>query len=398
MTAIALEDLARRLVTQVPGAAPASALPPIGAVLGVHTRDGTRVAAAGSASVGTDQPMTTGTWHDLASVTKVAGTTAAVMRLVSDGLLSLDQQAAGLLPTFGEGAKRDITVRDLLAHRSGMAAWWPLYLEARPGAAPRAAHAVVDALPLTDRPGSRHRYSDLGFVQLGRIVAAVTGLPLASAVRTLVHEPLGVDLRYGTEPGSPVAASALDDRVEREMIDSGIPYPVPFVSAGFAGWRTGLIQGQVHDGNAFHALDGVSGHAGLFGTVPQLLRLAVTLGRARQEPSLWAPEVLDVFFGAAEQAAGDGRQPWQQALGFRRYTLDLGGREVVALGHPGFVGAAMAFVPGAEVAVALGTNRLLHGGVPVPTELLLREVLRLALDPTAPSSFRPAPEPSRGMS
>lgn len=390
MTGRALEVLAHRLVADVPDGAPAGALPPLGVVLGVHTSAGTRLAVAGDRSVGDDSPMTTDTVHDLASVTKVAATTIAVMRLVSQRLLSLDLPASAVLPAFSGGAKDDITVRDLLAHRSGMAPWWPLYLAAEHTAEPSSAHAAVDGLALTHRPGSSHHYSDLGFVQLGRIVAHVTGLPLPDAARTLVHEPLGVDLGYGPAVGAPTAASALDDRIERQMIDSGVPYPVPFASADFAGWRTGVIAGQAHDGNTFHALDGVSGHAGLFGTVPELLSLSVALGRAHEHEDLWAPPVVEEFFAAHGAATAGGPVPWHHALGFRRYGVRVGDREVVVLGHPGFVGAAMAFVPGSPVAVALGTNRLMRGGVPVPTELLLREVVHVALGLTS----LPAPVPS----
>ncbi len=399
----AWEELARRLVRDVPSDAPTHAVPPVGAVLAVHTPGGESLAVAGDRTLEPAAPMTPDTVHDLASVTKVAGTTVTVMRLVSEGLLALDRSVTSLLPAFAGGYKDDVTVRDLLEHRSGMAEWWPLYISAAGGPAPEAAYDVVDRLALRYAPRSGHHYSDLGFVQLGRIVSAVTGLPLPEAVRALVLDPLGVDLGYGPPAGAPVAASGPDDRVERAMLDSGTPYPVPFSSADFAGWRTGTIHGEVHDGNAFHALGGVSGHAGLFGTAGDLLRLATALAHAHEHTSIWSPAVVEEFVSTRHAVP---TRSWNQALGFRRYPVRLGGRTIEVLGHTGFVGAAMAFVPGGDVAVALGTNRLLRGGPAVPLEPLLHQILRVALapdldaaGPRPPGGLRPsspAPDLSRG--
>lgn len=399
----ALQELAVRVVHDLPVDAPTGAVPPVGAVLAVHTPAGESVAVAGDRTLEPAAPMTPDTVHDLASVTKVAATTVTVMRLVSEGLLSLDRSVTSLLPGFAGGYKDDVTVRDLLEHRSGMAEWWPLYISASGGQVPESAHDVVDRLALRYAPRSGHHYSDLGFVQLGRIVSVVTGLPLPEAVRTLVLDPLGVDLRYGPPAGAPVAASGPDDRVEQAMLDSGTPYPVPFSSADFAGWRTGTIQGQVHDGNTFHALGGVSGHAGLFGTVGDLLRLAVALAHAHDHGAIWSSAVVEEFMAAPRPVPA---RSWNQALGFRHYWVRLDGRRIEVLGHTGFVGAAMAFVPGGDVAVALGTNRLLRGRPPVPVEELLHQILRVATDPDPdaagphpPGGLRPsspAPDLSRG--
>lgn len=384
-----LDDLARRLVTRAPAGAPDGAQPPAGAVLATHTPAGEHRAAAGSRSLHPAEPMTLDTVHDLASVTKVAATTATLMALVSRGDLTLDRPVRDLLPAFSGGGKDEVTVRDLLAHRSGMQPWWPIYAAVQHDPSVAAACDVVDRLPLLGPPGSAHRYSDLGFIQLGRVISAVTGLALPDAASTLVFEPLGVDLGYGPRAGAPVADSAPDDRIEQEMLDSGIPYRVPFSAADFRGWRTGPVRGQVHDGNAFHALAGVGGHAGLFGTVPELLRLTVALAHARDHTSIWAPRVVAEFRTAPSAEHHAGPWSWRQALGFRRYTMLRDGHGVDVLGHTGFVGAAMAFVPDGDVAVALGTNRLLRAGPPVPTELMLAELLSAATGPQISSTVAP---------
>lgn len=299
-----------------------------------------------------DEPMTLDTAHDLASVTKVLATTTALIRLVSDRLVDLDAPLSAYLRRSYEA----ITVRDLLLHRGGLWEWWPLYIQ-------------PDLPPPRYRPGRARHYSDLGFVLLGRIVASVTGLSLDQAVTELVTEPLGLAAtRYARPAGSEVAMSALDDRVEMTMLDTGRPYPVPYRSSDFARWRRGSVLGEVCDGNAYHAFDGVSGHAGLFSTVPDLLAYGLAMSRYEEHDGLWRPEVAREFFTPGPDAG--------QALGFRTYELELWDETVTVLGHPGFVGCAVGFVPGRDIALALASNRLLVEGEPTPTDALWAGLLR----------------------
>ncbi|MEU8247786.1 serine hydrolase domain-containing protein [Nonomuraea sp. NPDC048916] len=298
-----------------------------------------------------EEPMTVDTHHDLASVTKVVATTTALIRLVSDGLVSLDAPVRAYLPDCHDG----ISVRDLLLHRGGLWEWWPLYI--RP-----------DPPPPRYRPGRERHYSDLGFVLLGRVVEVAAGLPLDRAVAELVTEPLGLrSTRYARPAGERVAMSARDDRVEMDMLDSGQPYPVPFRSADFTGWRREPVVGQVADCNAHHASGGVSGHAGLFSTVPDLLRYCAALSAYCEHDHLWRPEVAREFFAPGPDAG--------QALGFRRYALRLRDETVTVLGHPGFVGCVIGFVPDRDIALVLAGNRLLTDGPPVPTDALWDDLL-----------------------
>ncbi|GAA3657806.1 serine hydrolase domain-containing protein [Nonomuraea antimicrobica] len=307
-------------------------------------RDGGRLAGAAL--------MTADTYHDLASVTKVLATTTMLIRLVSDRLVDLDAPLSAYLT----GSYEAITVRDLLLHRGGLWEWWPLYIQPR-------------LPPPRYRPGRARHYSDLGFVLLGRIVTAVTGLRLDRALAELVTRPLGLtSTTYGRPAGAQAAMSALDDRVEMTMLDTGRPYPVPYRSGDFTGWRSEPVLGEVADGNAFHAFGGVSGHAGLFSTVPDLLRYAAALSRYEEHDHLWRPEVAREFFAPGPDAG--------QALGFRRYALELPGETVTVLGHPGHVGCAVGFVPGRDIALALASNRLLVDGTPTPTDSLWNGLLQ----------------------
>src|SRR5690625_5838352 len=81
---------------------------------------------------------------------------------------------------------------------------------------------------------------------------------------------------YGPVASDNVATSALGDWAEIRMVETGNPYPILTKERSFSNWRTDAISGDVNDGNAFHALDGISGHAGMFSTLSELL----TLGKA----------------------------------------------------------------------------------------------------------------------
>lgn len=346
--------------------------PPPGIVLAASTPWFEASASAGHRTVQWDgserrgvSEMTADTHHDLASVTKVVGTTTALLRLVSDRLVDLDAAVRRHLPGFAGPGRDDITVRDLLLHRAGLWEWYPLYVVAD---GPEHAHRFVEELPLRYRPRQARHYSDLGFILLGRIVAAVFGAELDRAVAELVTTPLGLTAtRYTRPAGKPVATGARDDRVEMAMLDSQQPYPVPHRSGDFARWRLDPVHGEVADGNAYHAFGGVSGHAGLFSTVADLLRWATALARYEEHDALWRPEVAREFFAAGPDES--------QSLGFRRYRLELPGETVTVLGHPGYVGCAAGFVPGRGVALAVASNRLLVDGTPVPTESLFAELL-----------------------
>ncbi len=329
---------------------------PASAVAGVRTAAGTTVAQGGWARLPAagvpGQPMTAETLLDLASVTKGAATTTLIMLLVADGQLRLDTQARRYLPSFTGDGRDDVTVEQLLTHTAGLRPWWPLYCEAtdRDTAFERA-----QRLPLASRPGTTWSYSDLGLILAGGVVERVTALGLGDAFGTLVAGPLGLTARYGPVPAPRAAASADGDAYEFGMVATGRPYEVPFTAGQFAGWRDRPLRGEVNDGNAAHALDGVAGHAGLFATAGDLLRLGAAIRGGDFVP---AP-VLDRF------AAPVAVHP-EQAIGFRRATV-AGGR-VTLLYHGGFTGTYFALGLEDELVIAGGAMRLYGNLGPIPPE------------------------------
>ena len=299
---------------------------------------------------------------DVGSVTKIAATTTLCMHLVDDGRLGLDSPVSRWLPAFTGEGKDTVTVRDLLEHQAGLWEWWPTYLDG--AGSVRDPLDVVTALPLRRRPRSGRHYSDLGFMLLGAVVAQVHGEPLDRVVRRDVFEPLGMhdteyrrheDARPSESPVSlgRVVATSVGDWYERRMVDTGSPYPVPCRSGSFNGWRTHTLLGEVNDGNCWHAFGGVAGHAGLFTTATDLMRLGSALLASLEGAGPWSPDVVGEFFRP-------GRDPGQ-ALGFR-VRHDAHGTVVH---HAGFPGARFAVLPERRRVVVLLTNRLHTTGEPV---------------------------------
>jgi CubicO group peptidase (beta-lactamase class C family) len=331
---------------------------PASAIAGVRTAAGTAIAHGGWAWLPADgsggQPMTSEMLLDLASVTKVAATTTLIMRLVAAGQLSLRAPAHDFLPSFAGPGKDDVTVEHLLTHTAGLRPWWPLYCAATDR---DSALASAQALPLDCRPGTAWCYSDLGLILAGHIVERITTLSLADAFRQLVGEPLGLTAHYGPVPPGRAAASADSDAYEFGMIATGHPYPVPFTTGQFAGWRNRPLRGEVNDGNAAHALGGIAGHAGLFATVGDLLRLGAALSGDD-----FIPEPVLARF-----AAPTALHP-EQAVGFRRSSLQAGGRNLTLLYHGGFTGTYFAFGLESELVVGGGAMRLYGTLGPIPAD------------------------------
>ena len=128
------------------------------------------------------------TMYDLASLTKIVATTAASMVLVDHGKLRLDGRVTHYLPAFSGGAKDQVTIRDLLTHRSGL----PAGRDISRGAGPEAARKAVLATSLVREPGSGYEYSDLGLDVMGFIIETITHEPLDQFVRHAVYAPLGM--------------------------------------------------------------------------------------------------------------------------------------------------------------------------------------------------------------
>ncbi len=280
------------------------------------------------------RPDSTTLW-DLASLTKVVGTTSAMLQLVAAGRVALDSPVVHYLPAFAPAdapGKARITVRQLMTHSSGLPSWRPLYKEATD---PAGALALALATKADSAPGRRYVYSDLNFITLGALVTRVTGEPLDAYLARHVFAPLGMrDTRY-----NPPAAELA--RVAPTEYDP---------------WRQRKLRGEVHDENAY-ALGGVSGHAGLFSTGPDLARLARaylnhgTLDGRR----VFDSATVALFTRPQDTTVSRRALGWETPTGGNSAGHYLSRR---AFGHTGFTGTSMWMDPERGVYIILLTNRV----------------------------------------
>ena len=119
--------------------------------------------------------MTIDYLFDIASLTKVIGTTTSIMLLVDKGLLKIEDPVCKYIKAFNTPDKKEITIRHLLTHTAGLYEWYPLYYRA---SNKKESYKLIGELPLMFPVGAQRRYSDLGFVILGEIIEIVSGLPL----------------------------------------------------------------------------------------------------------------------------------------------------------------------------------------------------------------------------
>ncbi len=281
-------------------------------------------------------PLWAGARFDIASLTKVVATTAALMALVTRGELRVDDLVARYRP----GPHPDLTLRHLLTHRGGLAEWQPLYLAST---GRDEAMSLAGGLPLRYELGQARHYTDLGMVLLGSVVEEVTGLRLDRAVRALVTGPLGLEhTAFGPVAPEDAVACGHGDDIERAMVREGVPYPVTVEVTRPPAWRSGIVRGEVSDGNAFHAMEGVSGHAGLFSTVDDLTRFGAALCA---ESPVASQVVLDEFLTPG---------PDGQALGFWWREVSGGPAYV----HSGFTGCRLLVDPRRRLVAVLLANRL----------------------------------------
>ena len=277
------------------------------------------------------------TVYDLASLTKVVGLTTAMMWAVEEGRIELDAPVSRYVPAFQPPEPDRVTIRQLLAHASGLPPWRPLYLLAysRP-----AVFAVADSTPLDTMPGARFAYSDIGAILLTQAVETAYGERIDSLLTRRLFRPLGMTSTAYNPPG------AWMSRIAPTEYDS---------------LRGRIIRGQVHDENAWR-MDGVSGHAGIFSTGDDLLTfgewwIAQHRGAgANAGPPTVSDSILRAFAVPQELPAGSPR-----ALGWEVPTEENTGSGFLSagsVGHTGFTGTSIWMDPTRGVVIVVLANRV----------------------------------------
>jgi CubicO group peptidase (beta-lactamase class C family) len=269
------------------------------------------------------------TIYDLASLTKVVGTTTAIMLLYDEGRIELDKPVREYLPEFSGGDKDSVTIRELLEHRSGLPADRDIWKMAHN---PIEARAVVMDVSLACHPGDCYVYSDLGAIVLGLVVERVTGQGLDVYLHERVFAPLGMTRTFFRPP----------DSLRKKVAPTSLT-----ADGGY------MVRGVVHDENAW-ALGGVAGHAGLFSTASDLAVFSQMLlnGGVYDGVRIVSDSAVRLF---TTRAAGSRALGWAMAdgqWGSGRYLSDG------SFGHVGFTGTSIWIDPTREMFVILLTNRV----------------------------------------
>lgn len=265
------------------------------------------------------------TIYDLASLTKVLSTAGLAAALVERGAIALDDPVRRWSAAWSGADRRDVTIRHLLLHASGLPAH-RRYFETISGGA--AFEAAIGAEPLEYVPGERSVYSDPGFILLGRVLEHVAG-------------------------------ASLDEQFDAWRRDHGLTAPsigfrpppasLPRIAPTEADpWRGRLLRGEVHDENAA-ALGGVAGHAGLFGTAAAVGELARWwMAQASRAP--WAR-----FLSQGNVSGSSRALAWDTM----RTTSSCGTRmSPTAVGHTGFTGTSLWIDVARDCYVVFLSNRV----------------------------------------
>ena len=267
--------------------------------------------------------------YDLASLTKVVGTTTALMILYDQGKVHLDDPVSKYVPEFSGGEKDLVTLRLLLEHRSGLPAGRDLWRISH--GADEARQAVIET-PLAYHPDQFYEYSDLGADMLGFVVEAASGQRLDQFLADHVWKPLGMEDTFFKPTDS------LRDRIAPTEVNPPRGYP---------------LRGEVHDENAF-ALGGIAGHAGLFSTASDLAVFAQMMLNGGQYGGtrIIADSTVSLFTTRAARTRALG---WDTCAGDGSCGKYLSER---AYGHTGFTGTSLWIDPDRDMFVILLTNRV----------------------------------------
>ena len=281
-------------------------------------------------------PASEDTIFDLASLTKVISTTPLVMQQFERGVLALDDPVSGHLAEWRGEDRAGVTLRDLLAHCSGLPAWrayfteldgWEMYERA------------ICAEPLEYAPRARSIYSDLDFILLGFIVHG--RVPLTERFAMMLSQ-MGIVEEIQFNPPALWRARTAPTEIDP--------------------WRGRLLVGEVQDENAA-ALGGVAGHAGLFGTASAVGTFARTVLRAARGdttvPAPFSPNLLAEFVTKTSVPGSSRALGWDTMLPTSSCGTRMSPR---AFGHVGFTGTSLWIDPERDRYFVLLTNRACSGG------------------------------------
>jgi N-acetylmuramoyl-L-alanine amidase len=305
----------------------------------------------------TPQPMHINTRFDLASNTKAFATTLALMKLVDQGAIALNATVTSYLPEYSGAGREGRTVADLLAHASGYDSEVQFFkTDNHLGdrfhslSSNVTKDLLLTKVPFTRGRQTRQTYSDINFMILGLLIERVTGMPLDEYTETQIFQTLGLSSLQFTplqNENSPAQFAATE--ISGNTRGGNI---------AFQGIRDYVLKGEVHDEKAFYSMQGVAGHAGLFGDAKDLAVLAQLLLNKGgygdhylfSEATLSrfiTPRLQESSMGLGWRLAADRNLAWH----FGPYASSS------AFGHKGWTGTATVIDPEHDLAIILLTNK-----------------------------------------
>jgi CubicO group peptidase (beta-lactamase class C family) len=290
------------------------------------------------------------TIFDIASLTKVVATTTAIMLLLRDHRLKLDDPLQHYFPEFAQPVKEQLTIKHLLIHSAGLPDHIPFYELVQQEAerqgtdfigSPAAKQFVLEKICQTDLiypPGQQYKYSDLGFILLGQIIENISGMAFDRYCHDLIFAPLQMSRTFFRRHGEPLPEGeyAATERCE---------------------WRHRIVCGEVHDENAY-AMGGVAGHAGLFSTLDDLHKFMCALYRCYKGSDSFIPKpIVHQFFSRQNLPEYSTRAlGWDTPSDKDSSSGTLLSKKSV--GHTGFTGTSLWFDPQRKLHIILLANRV----------------------------------------
>ncbi len=339
--------------------------------------------AAGIKPLALPQRMMTDQVFDMASVTKVLATAFAIMLLLEAERLTLNDPLKLYLPEFNTEDKRDITIDQLITHCGGFIPWIPLYYYAENR---KDAIAYIAQYPLSYPPGTKTLYSDLNYLILGYLIEQITGESLDSFIYTHLFKPLNLSrTTFNPDPNKlNLVATSHGNPYEYHLIASNkFGSKQPEDVRKFTKWRDYTLVGEVNDGNAFHAFQGIAGHSGLFATATEVNTLLELINQRGyfNNISIINRHIIDhlVDSGTLNFCLG-----WK-TLNHEYYSIlsQTDWADERMIGHSGFSGTWVACFPNKGFNLILLTNRqnlgLNKAGTYNDLFEFKKEILRLGL-------------------
>jgi beta-N-acetylhexosaminidase len=286
------------------------------------------------------------TMYDIASLTKVVATTTIVAKLAEGDFpvrLDLDANIERYLPEWAAGPQSEwrhrVTVRHLLTHTSGLPPfkeYWRTTSSAKRSTSKQDTLDKIFVEPLDYEPGTKEVYSDLGIILMAEIIERLTGKPLDVLAREYIFSPLAMSDTMYTPPKKiwqTIAPTEIDNR-----------------------YRHRLIQGEVHDENAA-AIGGVSGHAGVFSTAPDLASFCEMLlnGGVYAHQRILRRATITEFTEPQQLSGGSRTLGWAVPTEGGSSGHFMGPH---TFGHTGFTGTSIWIDPDRHLFVVFLTNRV----------------------------------------